>query len=110
MRTKRVAAATVERKQATCHPARWTALITAPPDEKSAAAASTSRRAARGVELGERSMDSVPGGRSYAKPGRWTDAMNRARQLSAEVVGAQFIAPIIAPIIAPVRHYARPPC
>src|SRR3954463_6177888 len=49
--TNRAAAATIERKQATCHPARWIDLMTAPPEENSAAAASTSRREARGVGL-----------------------------------------------------------
>src|SRR5215510_14726484 len=51
MSTNSVAAATAERRHATCHPARWTALITAPPEENNAAAASTSKRAARGVGL-----------------------------------------------------------
>src|SRR5262245_51388897 len=52
MSRNRAAAATVERKQATCHPPRWMALIAAPPEENSAAAASTSRRAERGVGAG----------------------------------------------------------
>ena len=34
-------AAMAERRQATCTPVRWTALIAAPPVEKSAAAPST---------------------------------------------------------------------
>src|SRR5438128_2346338 len=41
-----------DRKHATCHPAKCTALIAAPPEENGAAAASTLRRAERGVGSG----------------------------------------------------------